>query len=56
MATTKKGAKKPPKTMKELTENFEEFMKGKEANPNTKKDFEKVLKKAVNKKHKKAKH
>ncbi len=51
MGKGKKDSKKaPPKTMEELTKNFEEFMKSKEANENAKEDFEEGLKKIVKKK------
>ena len=48
----KKSAKKKQekvKSMKDLTKNFDEFIKGKEINPDADKDFNKVLKKSVNK-------
>lgn len=48
-----KKKKAPPKTMEELTKNFEEFMKGKEENPDGLAHFEQVIKKAVKKKDKK---
>ena len=56
MVRKKKEAKKPPKTMEEVSKNFEEFMKGKETNPETEQDFEKLVKKAIKKKHRPAKH
>lgn len=44
--------KKKVKSMEELTANFDEFMKGKEINPEGKKDFKKLLKKTLTKKSK----
>ena len=49
----RKGGKKAPKTMEELTKGFEEFVKNNEVKKISKKDFEKVLKKAVKKKSQK---
>lgn len=40
-------AKKKEKSMAELTKGYEKFIQGKELNPNGKKDFDKILKKAV---------
>jgi hypothetical protein len=50
MVKKKKRAKKPVKTMEELTKNFEEFMKGKQENPEGLVHFEEVLKKAAKQK------
>ena len=41
----KKGKKKTP--MEKLTAGYEEFIKGKELNPNGKELFEKAIKKAA---------
>lgn len=46
----KAAKKKVPKTMEELTKNFEEFEKNNETKPITKKEFEKKIKKLVKKK------
>jgi uncharacterized protein (DUF2236 family) len=48
------GKKKEPKTMEELTKNFDKFIEGKEYDPEAKEKFEKVVKKAVPKQKTKA--